>query len=211
MAKTLVSMPLGQGKAWMRRWGARGGTAAAAAMLLWSGLGLPGRAGASFDDRPAVQAFVSRGALPSRRLQLDLVASDWGLQELRASLAKAYGVEAVALSRYLETPAGEALLRRQLPRWSTALPDRVRVQALKAAIVADARDGAISVVGVLARLPVRFELASTGTGARPTQVQAGATDQSVCVCPEACGQSTLAHFAFLIACLQAGAMGGSLP
>jgi hypothetical protein len=210
MAKTLVSMPLGQGKAWMRRWGARGGTAVAT-LLLWTGLGMPRPAWAGLDDRPAVQAFVSHGALPSRRLQQDLVSPAWGLQELRASLAKAYGVEAVALSRFLDTPAGEALLRRQLPLWSTALPDGVRLQALKAAIVADAHDGAISVVGVLARLPVRFELASASPSARPTQAQAGATDRAVCVCPEACGRSTLAHFAFLIACLQAGAMGGSPP
>jgi hypothetical protein len=157
--------------------------------------GLPAAARAAADDRAALAAFVARGAINSRRLEQDLARSSWGAEEIRAAVARAYGVDTAALARFVATPAGEALLRQQLPLWSGQLAPQVRLQALKAAVLADSQDGSLSLLGVLQRLPVRFVLAEA------------APLPGSCGCPGACGSSSLAHLAFWIACLQAGAMG----
>jgi len=153
------------------------------------------RAGGN-DDRAALQAFVATGAITSRRLQQDLVRAPWPPQELRAAVARNYGVRTVALSRYLDTAAGAALLRSQLSWWSTDLAPQLRLAALRAAILADSRDGSISLLGVVQGLPLRFALAEGG---------AATPQRSACGCPEGCGSSAVAQLAFLIACLQAGA------
>lgn len=152
---------------------------------------------AGLDDRPALEQFVASGQITSRRLKVDLARSQWTVQELRAAIARAYGLKTGAMARFLATPAGRDLVERQLGWWSTDLSDPVKAAALRAAIVADSSDGAISLLGVLQRLPVRFELA-TGAGL-------SAAPDGSCGCPPGCGGSALAHLSFLIACLQAGA------
>lgn len=151
---------------------------------------------AGLDDRPALEQFVTSGQITNRRLKLDLARSSWSVQELRAAMARAYGLRTGAVARFLATPQGRGLVERQLGWWSADLSDQVKASALRAAIVADSSNGAISLLGVLQRLPVRFELA---TGA------AVAVPDGSCGCPPGCGGSALAHLAFLIACLQAGA------
>ena len=151
---------------------------------------------AGLDDRAALEQFVNSGQITNRRLKLDLARSQWTVQELRAAVARAYGLRTGSMARFLATPQGRGLVERQLGWWSVDLSDTVKAAALRAAIVADSSDGAISLLGVLQQLPVRFELA-TGSG---VAVPAGS-----CGCPPGCGSSALAHLAFLIACLQAGA------
>lgn len=151
---------------------------------------------AGLDDRPALEQFVTSGQITNRRLKLDLARSSWSVQELRAAMARAYGLRTGAMARFLATPQGRGLVERQLGWWSADLSDPVKAAALRAAIVADSSDGAISLLGVLQRLPVRFELASGAAVAVP---------DGSCGCPSGCGGSALAHLAFLIACLQAGA------
>ena len=168
------------------------GTSLALGLLL----PLPPLQAAERDDRPAIETFVTTGTIASRSLQDDLGRSRWSPKELRAAIARAYGVSTVGIDRFLETPAAAALLQRQLPWWSSELAPAIRLAALKAAIVADSRDGSISLLGLLQRLPVRFALADA-----PVAVRLPA---SSCGCPQACGGSALAHLAFLIACLQAG-------
>lgn len=149
---------------------------------------------AGIDDRQALQRFVATGAVSNRRLQLDLAAARWSPQELRAAVARSYGLRTTAVAAFLDSAAGRSLLSRQLLWWSPELSPQVRLAALRSAIVADSQDGSLSLLGVVERLPVAFVLAE-GAGSMP----------SGCGCPEACGRSALAHLAFLIACVQAGA------
>lgn len=172
-----------------------------AALLLLPLLPAAARA-AGNDDRAALQAFVASGAINNRRLQQDLARAPWPPQELRAAVARTYGVRTVALSRYLDSAAGTALLRSQLIWWSTDLAPQVRLAALRAAILADSRDGSISLLGVVQGLPLRFALAEGGVATPPV---------SACGCPDGCGSSAVAQLAFLIACLQAGATAAPSP
>ena len=160
---------------------------------------LAGPVAAADDDREALTRFAATGAVTSRRLQQDLSQALWPQQQLRAALSRSYGLSTTKLSRYLASPPGTALLMQQLPWWSPELAPQARQAALRAAIVADSRDGSVSLLGVLQRLPVPFVLAEN---ARPAQPQATTL---VCGCPQDCGRSSLAHLAFLMACLQAGA------
>lgn len=155
------------------------------------------------DDRAVLKAFVATGAITSRRLQEDLARAPWPPQELRAAVARSYGVRTVSLSRYLDSAAGTALLSSQLIWWSPDLPPQLRLAALRAAILADSRDGSISLLGVVQGLPLRFALAEA-VAATPRQA-------SACGCPDGCGSSAVAQLAFLIACLQAGATAAPLP
>lgn len=162
---------------------------------------------AAEDDREALNRFATSGAVTSRRLQQDLARASWPQQQLRAALTRAYGLSTTQVSRYLASAPGAALLLQQLPWWSPELAPQPRLAALRAAILADSRDGSVSLLGVLQRLPVPFVLAEDGPGAQTTTP---APDQArACGCPQACGSSALAHLAFLMACLQAGATGGS--
>lgn len=153
------------------------------------------------DDRQVLQRFAVSGEITSRRLQEDLARSSWSPQELRAALVRAYGLKTTALGQYLATPAAAELLQRQLPWWSVDLAPQLRLAALRAAVVDDSRDGSLSLLGVVERMPVAFVMASGDMAAAAGPTSAGA----VCGCPQQCGRSSLAHLAFLIACLQAGA------
>lgn len=148
---------------------------------------------AGSDDRAVLQRFASSGEVGSRRLQEDLARSGWSAAELRAALVRAYGVKTTEMGRFLSTSGATELLRRQLPWWSPELAPQLRLAALRAAVVADSRDGSISLLGVLLQLPVVFTLANGPSAAAPG-----------CGCPQRCGDSALAHLAFLIACLQSG-------
>jgi len=162
-------------------------------------LGLGGPALAEADDRPALSRFAATGVVASRRLQQDLARASWPQQQLRQALTRAYGLSTKQVSRYLDAPAGLALLLQQTPWWSPELAPPVKLAALRAAIVADSGDGSVSLLGVLQRLPVSFALAESQPAVSPT----------VCGCPQDCGSSALAHLAFLMACLQAGASSSS--
>ena len=166
---------------------------------------LAGPVAAAEDDREALARFAATGAVTSRRLQQDLARALWPQQQLRAALTRAYGLSTTQVSRYLASAPGAALLQQQLPWWSPELAPQPRLAALRAAILADSRDGSVSLLGVLQRLPVPFVLAEDGSGA-PTATPAPAP---ACGCPQACGSSAVAHLAFLMACVQAGATGGS--
>ena len=167
---------------------------------------LAGPVAAVEDDREALTRFAATGAVTSRRLQQDLSQALWPQQQLRAALSRSYGLSITQVSRYLASPPGVALLLQQLPWWSPELAPQARQAALRSAIVADSRDGSVSLLGVLQRLPVPFVLAED---ARAAQLQPQPqTTALVCGCPQDCGRSSLAHLAFLMACLQAGAMGG---
>lgn len=178
----------------------RGGSRVGALLVLL----LAGPVAAVEDDREALTRFAATGAVTSRRLQQDLARALWPQQELRAALSRSYGLSTTQVSRYLASPPGAGLLRQQLPWWSPALAAQARQAALRAAIIADSRDGSVSLLGVLQRLPVPFVLADN---ARSVQAQPQ-TATLACGCPQDCGRSSLAHLAFLMACLQAGATGG---
>jgi hypothetical protein len=182
-----------------------GSLALAPLVLLLAGPVAAGPAAPVEDDREVVTRFAATGAVTSHRLQQDLARASWPQPQLRAALTRAYGLSTTQVSRYLASPAGAALLQQQLRWWSPALAPQPRLAALRAAIIADSRDGSVSLLGVLQRLPVPFVLAEDGPGAQaPALAPAPA-----CGCPQACGSSALAHLAFLMACLQAGATGGS--
>lgn len=158
------------------------------------------------DDREALTRFAATGAVTSRRLQQDLARALWPQQQVRAALTRAYGLNTTQVSRYLASPPGAALLQQQLPWWSQELAPQPRLAALRAAIVADSRDGSVSLLGVLQRLPVPFVLAEDGPAAQTVSTSPALAP--ACGCPQSCGGSALAHLAFLMACLQAGATGG---
>lgn len=157
-----------------------------------------GSAAAGVDDRPAIERFVATGVISTRSLQQDLGRALWPPHELRAAVARAYGIRTVALDRYLDSPAGRTLLSQAVAWWSADLAPPVRLAALQAALLADSRDGSVSLLGLLQQLPVRFVLVEAE--------QAPQAGGAACGCPADCGSSALAHLAFLMACLQAGAM-----
>ena len=155
-------------------------------------------AAAGVDDRPAIERFVATGVISTRSLQQDLGRALWPPYELRAAVARAYGIRTVALDRYLDSPEGRTLLSQAVAWWSADLAPPVRLAALQAALLADSRDGSVSLLGLLQQLPVRFVLVEAQ--------QAPQAGGAACGCPADCGSSALAHLAFLMACLQAGAM-----
>lgn len=163
---------------------------------------LPGLATAApADDRQLLQRFAASGVVGSRALQDDLARSSWSAAELQAALVRAYGLSIAGVDQFLGSAQGTALLQQSLIWWSPELAPQVRLAALKAAIVADSRDGALSLLGVIKALPVRFVLPRTPWGMATTTAPKAAS----CPCPPECGRSSLAHLALLIACLQAGA------
>jgi len=167
---------------------------------------VPGLAAAApADDRQVVQRFAASGVLASRALQEDLARSSWSTAELQAALVRAYGLSTSGVAQFLGSPQGTALLQQHLTWWSPELSPQVRMAALRSAIVADSRDGALSLLGVIQALPVRFVLPRMPTGAATAMAPRG----SSCACPPECGRSSLARLAFLMACLQAGATAGS--
>jgi len=149
----------------------------------------------------ALATFISTGMVTDRGLQGALLRSGWTAEELRVALAKVYEVNLVAVDRFLASPAGLAFLRTATTSY---VPDRslrvAAVQALRSAILRDARDGRLSAAGILDQLPTDFRLAETGGSFRGIQPLC-APDQ----CQEGTPQCTslLSWVVFLPACLQA--------
>ena len=107
----------------------------------------------------ALDAFLSTGAVMDRGLDSGLNRSGWSPQEIREAMNKLYSVELAAVDRFLDSPGGQSLLqgsaKTYYPYWSQG---RTGVQALRAAILADAADGRISAADTLALLPVNMRL-----------------------------------------------------
>lgn len=175
-----------------------GGLRAAAMAALLVGTAAPASAshlpvrwttGAAVWSTPqqAMDTFLSTGAITDRGLDGGLRYAGWSPEEIRAAMNKLYSVELVALDRFLRSASGEASLQGQLstyyPYWSQG---RTAMQALRAAILADAADGRISAASIMARLPTNMRLTPG--------------------CPAAGGdcQPLLAWWVFLPARLQAG-------
>ena len=103
--------------------------------------------------------------MTDRGLAAGLAASGWPVDQLRAALAKSYTVDFLAVSRFLNSEAGERFLRRATTSYGPY--DRMNttaVPALRSAILSDAVDGSISSAGILRALPTAFRLADNGNG-----------------------------------------------
>ena len=109
----------------------------------------------------AVDTFLSTGSITDRGLDGGLNRSGWSPQEIREAMNKLYSVDLAAVDRFLGSAAGQATLQGQAdtyyPYWSQG---RTGVQALRAAILADAADGRISAATTMALLPTNMRLAS---------------------------------------------------
>lgn len=151
------------------------------------------------DDRWVVKGFLTGAPLTNRRLLDDLARTPWSPEEIRAALVKVYGVKVERVSRFLDSPAGRALVDQHMEGWSPWLSPQLKAFGLRSAILNASRQEALSAAEVVAALPVRFWLPQTTAEARRTNPDP--------VCPAQCGDSVLAHLAFLMASLQVGAMG----
>ena len=107
----------------------------------------------------AVDDFLSTGAVTDRALDSGLNRAGWSPQEIREAMNKLYSVDLASVDRFLDSPGGQALLQGQTntyyPYWSQG---RTGVQALRAAILADAADGRISAATTMALLPTNMRL-----------------------------------------------------
>ena len=128
-----------------------------------------------------------------------LARTEWSPEEIRVALVKVYGVKVERVSQFLDSPAGRALVDQHVQGWSPWLSPQLKAFGLRSAILKASRQEALSAAGVVAALPVRFWLPQTTAEARRTNPDP--------VCPAQCGDSVLAHLAFLMASLQVGAMG----
>ena len=124
--------------------------------------------------------------------------SGWTAEELRFGLNKTYAVDLAGVSRFLYSDAGKAFLddqtRSYVPYWRQKA---TAATALRAAIIADAKDGLISSIGIMKQLPVAFRLSDNG----PNDGR-----QRVCAPDKVSGaQSTslLSWYVFLPACIKA--------
>jgi|UniRef100_UPI00404A52CF hypothetical protein len=151
------------------------------------------------DDRGVLKGFLAGAPPTNRRLLDDLARTEWSPQEIRAALVKVYGVKVERVSGFLDSPAGRALVDQHVEGWSPWLAPQLKAYGLRSAILKASRQGALSAAGLVAALPVRFWLPQTTAEARRTNPDP--------VCPAQCGDSVLAHLAFLMASLQVGAMG----
>ena len=151
----------------------------------------------------ALQQFVAAGTFSDQHLLRLVANSGWPDAALRAALVKPYAVDLSALGRFLDSPAGLAFLQQQTRAYRplAGTPGRrdLRIAALRAAILADARSGSISAIGILRRLPVPLVLDLSG----PAPQRCSALP---CENPQQCS-SVLSWLVFLPACLQAATAG----
>ena len=124
--------------------------------------------------------------------------SGWTAEELRFGLNKTYAVDLAGVSRFLYSDSGKAFLddqtRSYVPYWRQKA---TAATALRAAIIADAKDGLISSIGIMKQLPVAFRISDNG----PNDGR-----QRVCAPDKVSGaQSTslLSWYVFLPACIKA--------
>jgi len=150
----------------------------------------------------ALRQFAADGSFSDQRLLRLVASSGWPDADLRAALVKPYGVDLVSLARFLDSPAGTAFLEQQTRAYRPLLSGRrdLRVSALRAAILAEARGGTLTALGILSRLPAPLVLDLAG----PAPLRCSSLP---CDNPLQCS-SVLSWIAFLPACLQAAAAGG---
>ena len=150
----------------------------------------------------ALRQFAADGSFSDQRLLRLVASSGWPDADLRAALVKPYGVDLVSLARFLDSPAGTAFLEQQTRAYRPLLSGRrdLRVSALRAAILAEARGGTLTALGILSRLPAPLVLDLAG----PAPLRCSSLP---CDNPLQCS-SVLSWIAFLPACLQAAAGGG---
>jgi hypothetical protein len=150
----------------------------------------------------ALRQFAADGSFSDQRLLRLVASSGWPDADLRAALVKPSGVDLVSLARFLDSPAGTAFLEQQTRAYRPLLSGRrdLRVPALRAAILAEARGGTLTALGILSRLPAPLVLDLAG----PAPLRCSSLP---CDNPLQCS-SVLSWIAFLPACLQAAAGGG---
>ena len=149
----------------------------------------------------ALRQFASDGRFSDQRLLRLVASSGWPDAALRAALLKPYAVDLVALARFLDSPAGLAFLQQQTRAYRPFGDGRsgrdLRVPALRSAILADARSGSLTALGILRHLPAPLVLDLAG----PSPLRCSSLP---CDNPEQC-RSVLSWLVFLPACLQAAA------
>ena len=147
-----------------------------------------------------LESFLVDGVVTDRALQDAIRMSGWSTEELRFGLNKVYAVDFAGVSQFLYSDAGEAFLQDQtrsyVPYWRQKM---TAAMALRAAIIADAKDGLLSSIGIMKQLPVSFRLSDNG----PTDGR-----QNVCGPDKVSGDqatSLLSWYVFLPACIKANA------
>jgi len=155
-------------------------------------------------NQAAFDTFLDSGAITDRGLEGGLARSGWTSDEVRAGMNKTYSVSLVGVARFLYSDAGVKFLKNAsssyFPYYSM---NTYAVQALRSAIISDAKDGSISSAGIMKALPTDFRLAdfcNTYTGS-----------QNICAegrCQAGTAQCTslLSWYVFLPACIQANQM-----
>ena len=145
-----------------------------------------------------LESFIVDGVVTDRALQDAIRMSGWSAEELRFGLSKVYAVDLAGVSQFLDSDAGEAFLQHQtmsyVPYWGKKTTAAI---ALRAAIIADAKDGLLSSIGIIKKLPVSFRLSDNG----PTDGR-----QNVCAPDKVSGDqatSLLSWYVFLPACIKA--------
>jgi hypothetical protein len=145
-----------------------------------------------------LESFLLDGEVTDRALQDAIRMSGWTAEELRFGFNKTYAVDLAGVSRFLYSDDGEAFLEDQtrsyVPYWRQKA---TAATALRAAIIADAKDGLISPIGIMKQLPVAFRLSDNG----PTDGR-----QNVCAPDKVSGDqatSLLSWYVFLPACIKA--------
>ena len=150
----------------------------------------------------ALQQFASSGVVSDQRLQRLVATAGWPDDALRAALLKPYAVDLVAVARFLDSAAGQTFLQQQ-SRAFRLLRDAhsgrdLRMPALRAAILAEARGGSLRALGILRRLPAPLVVDLSG----PSPLRCSSLP---CDNPDQCS-SVLSWLVFLPACLQAAAV-----
>ena len=145
-----------------------------------------------------LESFLVDGVVKDRALQDAIRMSGWTTEELRFGLKKVYAVDLVGVSQFLDSDAGEAFLQDQTKSYVSYWRQKTTAaMALRAAIIADAKDGLISSIGIMKQLPVAFCFPDNG----PNDGR-----QRVCAPDKVSGaQSTslLSWYVFLPACIKA--------
>ncbi len=148
----------------------------------------------------AMETFLETGEVTDRGLRGGLNLSGWSDEEVREGLTKTYDVDMVGLHRFLYSDEGVRFLKNQTTSYFPYhSKTEYSVQALRSAIIADARDGEISSAGIMANLPVDMRLADfcgTYTGAQNVCAEGQCKGEAQCT-------SLLSWYVFLPACVQA--------
>ncbi len=154
-------------------------------------------------NQDALNTFLNDGDVTDRGLEGGLNRSGWTAEEVREGMNKTYNVDLIGVSRFLYSDAGVKFLKNQttsyFPYWSM---NTYAVQALRSAIIADARDGQISSAGIMANLPTDMRLADfcgTYSGAQNVCAEGRCQGDAQCT-------SLLSWYVFLPACVQANQM-----